>query len=116
MLPILLLLANCFHITAHDAWPRRTTDCPTFRTGTATATTIEETALGIAPSVVAQKISSDDAMSRTKQSWNCSDQRMRAGIAHGMLRLHIGDCHVRVLIDDDDFITRITIWRVVLPQ
>ena len=53
-----------------------------------------------------------DAMSRTKQSWNCSHQRMRAGIAHGlrMVRLHIGDCHVRVLIDDDDLISRIIIW------
>ena len=61
-------------------------------------------------------ISSDDAMSRKKQSWHCSHQRVRAGIAHGlrMVRLHIGDCHVRVLIDDDDIKTRITIWRVVL--
>ena len=86
----------------------------------ATATTFEEAALGIAPSILAlsfppsrvrtlssslaHKISSHDAMSRTKQSWNCSHQPVRAGIAHGhrMVRLHIGDCHVRVLIDDDN--------------
>ena len=57
-------------------------------------------------------------MSRTEQSWNCSHQRVRAGTAHGlrMVRLHVGDCHVRVLVDDDDIITRITIWRVVLPH
>ena len=57
-------------------------------------------------------------MSRTKQSWNCSHQRERPGIAHGlrMVRLHVGECHVRVLIDDDDTITIITIWRVVFPH
>ena len=42
-------------------------------------------------------------MSRTKQSWHCSHQRVKAGILYGlrMVRLHIGDCHVRVLIDDE---------------
>ena len=43
---------------------------------------------------------------------------MRAGIAHGLrtVRLHIGDCHVRALIDDDDIITRITILRFVITH
>ena len=31
-----------------------------------------------------QDISADDAMSRTKQSWSCSDQHVRAGIAQGL--------------------------------
>ena len=43
-------------------------------------------------------------MSRTKQPWSCSHQRVRAGIAHGlwMLRLREGDYHASALIDDND--------------
>ena len=136
----ILLLQNCSRPR-----PRLTTDCPTFRKillqrqlprlpRLQTATTIGELRSKLLlrfwlcglPAVEGEghssslrhKVSSDDAMSRTKQSWNCSHQRVRAGIAHGlrMVRLHVGDCHVRVLIDDDDTITRITIWRVVLPH
>ena len=50
-------------------------------------------------------------MSHTKQSWSGSDQRVRAGIAHGlrMVRLPTSDDYVTALIDDDDDIkTRIT--------
>ena len=52
-------------------------------------------------------------MSRTEQSWSCSDQRVRAGIAHGlrMVRLHVGDCYVSALFHDDDTTTIIIIWR-----
>ena len=51
---------------------------------------------------------SDDAMSRTKQSWSCSYQRVKAGNAHAlrMVRLHIGDYHMSALTDDDDIITK----------
>ena len=122
---LLLLLALCSDRTTHDlglgllSYIQRTGTAATTAAATArgaTATTIKELRselprrfwLYIVSAVEGEdtrlhqhtKISSDDAMSRTKQSWSCSHQRVRAGIAHGprMVRLHVGEYHVSALI------------------